>query len=321
MLKKAKILSIALLFPVLAAAYTPQKEALLVGVGEYQNGMGMMNLDGVDKDILRMKKLLEERGFHVRVLFNSEATLDNVRRALRSYQNLSSNDSFFYYESSHGTQVPDVNGDEEDKKDEAFVLYDAEFGSSGIMNSSGLLIDDELESMLSGIPAKKVMFADACHSGTMYKGLNSRLKSKTVRLSPYYRGKGILGPVRKPENLVTLSASGDREQSLASPQGSLFTSAVYDAWSSQPDITFQNMERLTAKHIENRCMQERSGGGDAPVFHPALYATKGQFKAEPIDQYLQVNITINQETNLAEDYLDSLMADGEVGSLAVKNKA
>ena len=111
MIKKTIALSMALLFPVLALAYTPQKEALLVGVAKYQNGD---TLPGIELDINRMKRLLESRGFHVRVLFNQQATLANVKNSLNSYRNLSSNDSFFFYVSSHGTQIEDLNGDEAD---------------------------------------------------------------------------------------------------------------------------------------------------------------------------------------------------------------
>ena len=235
MLKKLTTLSMALLFPVMASAYAPKKEALLVGVGQYKSGE---SLPGIGLDIKRMRELLEKRGFHVKVLFNQSATSDNVKSALHSYRNLSSNDTFFFYDSSHGTQVPDLNGDETDGEDEAYVLYDANYN---ISNEKGLLIDDQLERLLAYIPAKKVMFVDTCHSGTSYKSFSRNAVTKSKRVTSnfkYQSTKGILGAIPKVQNLVVLTASSDKQKSIATSEGSLFTEAVYNSWKVNPNITF-----------------------------------------------------------------------------------
>ena len=57
------------------------------------------------------------------------AALSGLRGAAKSLQ---SGDLFFLTYSGHGGQVPDVTGEEADKKDETWCLYD------------GQLIDDEL---------------------------------------------------------------------------------------------------------------------------------------------------------------------------------
>ena len=64
---------------------------------------------------------------------------------------------FFLTYSGHGGQVPDVNGDEDDKKDETWCLYD------------GQLIDDELYYELSRFAAgvRILVLSDSCHSGTV----------------------------------------------------------------------------------------------------------------------------------------------------------
>ena len=61
--------------------------------------------------------------------------------------------------SGHGGQIPDVNGEEEDKKDETWCLYDGE------------LIDDEVFLELSRFAAgvRVLVLSDSCHSGTVMR--------------------------------------------------------------------------------------------------------------------------------------------------------
>ncbi len=316
-----KIILLGLIFSSFLNA-TIKKEAFLIGISEYNNPQ--INLDGIDKDITKMTKLLKDRGFNIKTLINSEATLANVRDAFRSYQNLSSNDIFVFYDSSHGTQVPDLNGDEvDDNLDEAYVLYDVDMTSRGIASMKGLLLDDELDALLSKIKAKKVMFVDACHSGSMYKGFNMRLKSKFVRYTKSFQPKSntnVLGNIPKPKNLVALSASQDNQRSLASPEGSLFTSAIYDAWSSKKNITFEKLEELTTKHIENSCQIARARGETVDTFTPSLYATNDNLKSKSINSFLEVNININNSINLVEEYFDNLISNRKVGWLTLNSK-
>ena len=70
---------------------------------------------------------------------------------------LKAGDTLFLSRSSHGTQVPDRDGDEQDGKDEAFVCFGLD-----------LLIDDEFRAILSRRAAGSfvVVFDDCCHSGT-----------------------------------------------------------------------------------------------------------------------------------------------------------
>ena len=66
-------------------------------------------------------------------------------------------DLFFMTYSGHGGQVPDVNGDEPDKQDETWCLYD------------GQLIDDELYFELAQFKAgvRVLVLSDSCHSGSV----------------------------------------------------------------------------------------------------------------------------------------------------------
>lgn len=314
MFKKLTTLSIALLIPAMLFAYSPKKEALLVGVEKYQNGD---SLPGIALDIHQMKKLLQDREFHVRVLLNQNATLSNVTNTLKSYRNLTSNDSFFFYTSSHGTQVPDLNGDEKDGLDEAYVLYDI---NENISNEQGLLIDDQLDTLLANIPAKKVMVADTCHSGTMYKSFSRNAKTKSVQIASNFKfinKERVSGSIQKPKNLVVFGAAKDQQKSVATSSGSLFTEAFYDAWESDPNISFKNMKRATTLHIKDMC----SGIQEVQAHTPTLYSTNQHFIDEPINEFLQVNIRINPKRALVEEYLDSLMQQGSVGRLNLSTKS
>ena len=74
-----------------------------------------------------------------------------IRSAAKS---LRAGDLFFLTFSGHGGQVPDVTGDEADKQDETWCLYD------------GQLIDDELYFELSRFAAgvRILVLSDSCHS-------------------------------------------------------------------------------------------------------------------------------------------------------------
>ena len=92
------------------------------------------------------------------VLLTKKATRANMLAAMRAAaETLKSGDLFFLTYSGHGGQVPDVTGEEVDKKDETWCLFD------------GQLIDDELYAELgrfaSGV--RVLVLSDSCHSGTV----------------------------------------------------------------------------------------------------------------------------------------------------------
>ena len=91
-------------------------------------------------------------------LLTAQATRSNVLKAIRAAaKSLSSGSLFFLTYSGHGGQIPDVSGEEDDKKDETWCLYDGE------------LIDDELFNELGRFAAgvRVLVLSDSCHSGTV----------------------------------------------------------------------------------------------------------------------------------------------------------
>ena len=105
-----------------------------------------------------MEALAKAKGMKPTVLLTKKATRASVLAGMRgAAKALKAGDLFFMSFSGHGGQVPDVSGEEDDRKDETWCLFD------------GQLIDDELYFELSKFAAgvRVLVLSDSCHSGTM----------------------------------------------------------------------------------------------------------------------------------------------------------
>ena len=105
-----------------------------------------------------MAAVATAQGMKPKVLLTKKATRAAVLAAMRdAAKKLGAGDFFLLTYSGHGGQVPDVTGEEADKKDETWCLYD------------GQLIDDELYFELSRFKAgvRILVLSDSCHSGTV----------------------------------------------------------------------------------------------------------------------------------------------------------
>ena len=105
-----------------------------------------------------MAAIARKQGMKPTVLLTKKATRTAMLATMRgAAKSLASGDFFFLTYSGHGGQVPDVNGDEDDKKDETWCLYD------------GQLIDDELYFELGKFKkgVRILVLSDSCHSGTV----------------------------------------------------------------------------------------------------------------------------------------------------------
>ena len=147
------------------AATQPRGLALNVGLnavsaaayGGWDGPLAACEFDATD-----MAAIARANGMKATVLLTKKATRANLLAGLRSAAKaLKPGDFFLLTYSGHGGQVPDTNGDEPDKKDETWCLYD------------GQLIDDELYLELSRFKAgvRILMLSDSCHSGTVAREL------------------------------------------------------------------------------------------------------------------------------------------------------
>lgn len=111
-------------------------------------------------DAKDMAALARAQNIMPTVLLTEKATRANVFKAVRAAaKTLGSGDLLFLSYSGHGGQMPDVSGDEPDKKDETWCLYDGE------------LIDDEVFNELTNFAegVRIIVLSDSCHSGSVVR--------------------------------------------------------------------------------------------------------------------------------------------------------
>ncbi len=150
--------------------------AVVVGINDYP-GTGA-DLRGCVNDALDWTAALQARGYEVQALFNDTATKHAIISALTAAVMASKRgDRLVFTFSGHGTWVPDRDGDETDRRDEALVCHDYQNG--------GLLLDDTLHAILDA-PAgvRKVTISDSCHSGTVSRFMAEREVDRMARFLP-----------------------------------------------------------------------------------------------------------------------------------------
>ena len=178
----------------LSAISTGEPRALLIGINDYLANDAPAaevagqpwipeDLNGARNDIALMRRLLVSRfGFpesNIRMLEDRAATRDGILAALTEFVASTSEDDVVYIHfSGHGSQVDDLNGDEDDGLDETILPFDARTGSVPDIT------DDELNAILGKLKStNSLVVLDSCHSGTATRGGNA-LKTRSVPLDP-----------------------------------------------------------------------------------------------------------------------------------------
>ena len=139
------------------------------------------------------------------------AALAGMRAAAKA---LKSGDLFFMTYSGHGGQVPDTSGDEPDKQDETWCLYD------------GQLIDDELYLELSRFAAgvRILVLSDSCHSGSVTRdmpppppppGMRAKLMPSAVAMRAYADNKAFYDKLQADVAKATGGFAVDPDAALA----------------------------------------------------------------------------------------------------------
>jgi hypothetical protein len=142
-----------------AGAAGGRRRALCVGIDTYPTAP----LQGCVADANLWASTLSKLGFErPAILLNEQATRAGILDALHSMvASGRRGDVLVFQYSGHGTQLPDLNGDEDDDKDEAFCPFD--------FASGAFLIDDDLGELFDAIPdgVNVTCFIDCCHSGSI----------------------------------------------------------------------------------------------------------------------------------------------------------
>lgn len=290
----AAVLAIALA----GADAMAEDRALLIGVGRFQAAQ-INPLPGIDIDVDLMKSVTGLLGYRTEVLLNEQASLAGIERAIKSWliDGVGPGDRVLIYFSGHGTQIPDENGDEDDQADEVLVTYDLTVSQSGgrpVLENA--LIDDHFGELLAAIPSRDVtVLIDACHSGTVTKGLlparsfGSELVAvpklfaypgMPVARSKGFANRGIMVDARPNTasgagaNYVSLTAARDDQRALATPRGSLFTlgllETIREAAASGSPLTLGQLRERTDAYI-------RAKADPAQVFNPVLTGNDALF--------------------------------------------
>jgi len=170
---------------------TTNRKALCVGINNFKN-YPSATLQGCVNDANDMAALLKKfLGFSasdISILTDAQATKANIISTLKSMvaEAKAGKLSYIVFSmSSHGTQVPDVSGDEPDRADEAFCPHDlAQKGNA--WDPSHIIVDDELRDIFIQLPENVLLevYLDTCHSGTGLKGIDMLLDRKPRYLPP-----------------------------------------------------------------------------------------------------------------------------------------
>lgn len=140
------------------------KYSIHIGIN-YKNTQ--YELKGCHNDALNLNAFFINKQYNTLILIDKEGykqpTKSNILYELnRLCQLLKENDTLVITYSGHGTQVRDLNGDEESGLDQCICPID--------MNTKGYIVDDELFSIINKVCSNCSIYciADCCHSGTIF---------------------------------------------------------------------------------------------------------------------------------------------------------
>jgi hypothetical protein len=171
---------------------------------------------GCDRDASRFATLCHNAGFDgITCLINQAATQAGVESAFaEAASDLRDGDLLTFYNSGHGGQQRDSDGDEEDRQDETLCWWDGE------------IIDDQIAFCLKTLrKCVRVLFVtDTCNSGTNYRG-RGRVRRSTPKRVHVPATDGFNG------TLLHFGGCADGRSSYGSDQGGEFTIALLDVLS------------------------------------------------------------------------------------------
>jgi len=165
------------------------KRAVIVGIDQYQvNGLDLNGCVNDARDFYRIiKKYYGFKKKYVKVLLNSDATKDNILTELDNMIARTKNkQEAVYYQSGHGAQMVDKNGDEIDRLDEVVIPHDYAGYNASTQQLVNVISDDEIANIFKNLRenAYLSMICDTCYSGGAARGVgNKTLVTPTGLLS------------------------------------------------------------------------------------------------------------------------------------------
>lgn len=275
-MKKLKLLlSSALVYGVLATPVYAETYAMVIGIDQYVSGD---NLKGAVNDAREINKALRQTGVrNIRVLLNGSASKAAIYNRWKEMVRSSlPGDTLIVTYAGHGGQVPDLNGDEPDRKDEAFLL--SNFQEARITAKDNMIIDDEWHRWFAAAEGRQVIFVvDSCNSGTISRGFSQLfpdrfqdIKHVPQKVVPEAKQKVI--PYKKRDHVITFSATTEntkiKEVLINGRMHGILSMVFADALSGKADynkngqLEKQELERFISIGVKEHNKAQH------PQFHP-----------------------------------------------------
>ena len=218
-MKKTTYIAVLLTMLLMGALPSEAKtrRALVIGLGE-QLDNSWNKING-DKDVPLVVSMLKANGFgDIATLTNKKATKAGIVSTFNSLINRSQKGDIIYIQfSGHGQMMTDMNGDEKDGLDEAWIPYDAYLKYCSKDKGEKHLSDDEIAKYLTRLRSKIgsegviAVIVDACHSGDSTRDLCEKdsVVVRGVDVDFIIPGKKSKSSARTSETWLTLSACQD----------------------------------------------------------------------------------------------------------------
>lgn len=255
--------AICLMFIVLGAQ--AEKRALVIGIGNYPDvDYGWHTING-NNDISIICDMLRCNGFkdkYIQTLRDEQATYQGITSALsRMIAKSEKGDIVYIHFSGHGQQITDLNGDEAEGYDEAWIPYDALQEPTSEYQGQYHITDDLLNAELLklkkkvGDSGKIIVVSDACHSGTSTRVANEESvirgsSAKFILTAPkvsYSKSNSI--------QWISISACADKEcnRQCKANDGTKYGSLSYTLYQMRYTLRGFAMDELDSKLKEMLC--------------------------------------------------------------------
>lgn len=250
---KLLLLAAAVLCCCTPRAGLAEQRALLVGVGKLD--IPGNDLPSIELDLDRMHEMLNLMGFEdrqIHTLQDEAATSAAVIAEFNGWlkQGVQPTDRVVFYFSGHGSNIPDLRGDQDEGVSQVLVTHDVRrVRDKGGPSLAGVLPDYRIAELLAAIPSRNVLFiVDSCHSGTVTRSFtlnNHSLGSSPVFVKSYdYPGmpaspprvvsRGVDASSHEQQwdpktNYVAITAAADNQEAIGTMNGGVFTLGLTEA--------------------------------------------------------------------------------------------